>query len=439
MSKINYLPRAADSVKIFLIFFMALCAQSWGETRNPPQVQAAYLSIGEIQEFSVPNLSHFAVGNSDIISYRHSPKTAKLLIKGKKLGTSEVVLWMKDKSKQTIPIFVVSKQKQLSLLFLAETLRRAGLVARPVGAYIEASGEIVDEEGFKLLRKLMMEYPGELHLAVSMGAKLARELLGRIYVPLFAEYVDEISCRPRGIGFDCFHSTDNPPNPKLAKYLQDQFGVSFIPITGTGGKRNYRIKLKLVQLERLDGREIHFGLSHLQGSLNELFSLGPVGLAKRNQFLLQENNLDFSTLAEPEAIIREGHPVVIEVGADIPYSTPVANSSFSTTNWKFAGLRIELNLKRQAGQFVLSFKTQFTRPGGSDGTVVGNREESKASIPLSHALELFQIGFQTESKENQSMPWFSKVPLLGNLFQSKSNQKSYKRISAIAVLELMNE
>jgi type II secretory pathway component GspD/PulD (secretin) len=50
-------------------------------------------------------------------------------------------------------------------------------------------------------------------------------------------------------------------------------------------------------------------------------------------------------------------------------------------------------------------------------------------------LKIFQIGFQTTEKNRQGIPWLSDIPIIKHLFESKSDQKTYKQIYGYVVIE----
>ena len=51
-------------------------------------------------------------------------------------------------------------------------------------------------------------------------------------------------------------------------------------------------------------------------------------------------------------------------------------------------------------------------------------------------IKIFQIGFQTTSKNRQGIPFLTDIPILKQLFESKSDQKTYKQIYGYVVLEV---
>jgi hypothetical protein len=81
----------------------------------------------------------------------------------------------------------------------------------------------------------------------------------------------------------------------------------------------------------------------------------------------------------------------------------------------------------------LEYETEFSRP--VDQAISGSREISSVLLELGSPQKIFQIGFQTTSNSRQGIPLVSQIPLLRHLFESKSDQKTYKHLYGYAVLE----
>ena len=84
------------------------------------------LAKGEQKEISLEGLKNFSVGNQEVISYKWMPKLGKLLVKGKKVGFTDLVVWSKN-GKENFSIYVLSKQKFLKTFQLADALKNLNL------------------------------------------------------------------------------------------------------------------------------------------------------------------------------------------------------------------------------------------------------------------------------------------------------------------------
>ena len=199
-----------------------------------------------------------------------------------------------------------------------EALHSVKLKVRLSGPLVVAGGEIQDNNGHRLIKKLVSKNSNDIHLTATFSKSYRHQLLGQIYKHLYDEYVDNFHCQIEGINILCRHPVGAGPSKKLKEFLIENYFLTFIPIKRRG-VRNYRFKMKLVQMEKLDGGEFNFGLDRLEGGLMDLFNEGLSGILKKNKIFLNRYKIDFSTLAEPQAIFRIGHPVHLKVGMEIPY------------------------------------------------------------------------------------------------------------------------
>ncbi|MCK5072583.1 MAG: hypothetical protein KAQ98_04095 [Bacteriovoracaceae bacterium] len=433
---IKYLPLRTQTVKALMFSTVIIIttithSTAFGKTNSYENI---IISKGEHREFKIKSLVKFSVGNNEIISQKFYPKKGTMLIKGKKMGYTELVVWHAKNKTKRFRIYVLSKIAQMKILHLAETLKAMNLSVDISGTMIQAKGVIDSMDDLRLIKKLIKNNNKNLHLKVTLHDDLRNLIIGVVYKEFFDEYIESISCKSDAIEIICQYDKDYSPPPEIKNYLKKNYLVSFIPVSSKSKKKNFLVKLKLIQMEKLDGEEFSLGLSQLSGNLGELFQNGIKSVLEKNSFILSNRNIHLSTLAEPETLLRPGKETLIEVGAQIPYQLSGNSEQVPHINWKFAGLRVVLTLQRQNRDYVIKFQTEFSRPAPNGG-ISGNKENSWAILRAGHPLQLFQIGLKTEGKSTYSFPWLSKIPILGNIFKSKSSQSNYKRITGVIILE----
>lgn len=444
--KERFLPAKAHIVKTFLflligflqIFFINL---THSEVFSPSALendQTLILSIGEQKELTLPSLQKFSVGRKDVISYKYLPAKNLFILKGKKLGHTDLLIWDKKQKKRQFTIYVLSKIQHLRFIHLAQILKSMGLSIQLQGPLILGFGSISSLEHYLLLRKLLKKYPDHLFLQVHLRRGLRNQILGQIYAILLKEYVHRLKCQPLFLKIACFYDESSSPGEKILQSLKSQYEIDFTPLPNQLKRKNYLMKMKLVQLEKLDGEELHLGLHKLTGSLDELFSVGVKNLFLKNEFLLSNSNINLSTLAETETVLRIGVPATLEMGNELQVTSAKNEKTIDqVVHWKFAGLKIKLQLSSLGDLLQLRYFTEFTRP--LDQNIVGNKESSSLSIKLGKAYQIFQIGYKTQGKEISFFPGLGSIPILGSLFQSKSAQSTYKKIHGIIFLEELTE
>ncbi len=390
------------------------------------------LSKGEQKEIDLKGLKNFSVGNPEVISYKFLAKTGKLLVKGKKVGFTDLVVWTK-KGKEIFSLYVLSKQKFLKTFQLAEALKNLELSIDIKGPVMTASGILSDFGDYLYLQKIKGQFQDQVFFKINLDPKLRNHIIAQIYKKLYSNGFSHVNCQTDWMDVMCFYEGEK--NDHLLKQLASFYRVSFVQQDSRLKHKNYRLKLKLIQLEQMDGREIHLGLDKLKSSISDLFEFGIKKLIDDNFVFLTQSKMDLSTLAEPELVVNLNTPQLTEIGSQIPYqniNTQGANI-IAPIDWKFAGLRIKTKLTESYGKILLDYDTEFSRP--MDQAISGSKETSSALLEIGEPLKIFQIGFQTTSKGRQGIPLISNIPILKHLFESKSDQKTYKQIYGYVILE----
>lgn len=422
--KLLNVTRCLVFVKVFLLIPTALYAQG-----SPSDV---ILAKGEQKELPFTGLKNFSVGNPEVISYKWMPKTGKLLVKGKKVGFTDLVVWGAS-GKEVVSIYVLSKQKFLKTFQLADALKNLNLTIDIKGPIMTASGTLSDFADYLYLQKIKGQFQEQVFFKINLEPKLRNHIVGQIYKKLYANGFSSVTCQADWLDIMCFYESQH--NEALLKQLASFYRVSFVQQDSRLKHQNYRLKLKLIQLERMDGKEIHLGLDKLQASVAELFENGIRSLIDRNLVLLTQSQMDLSSLAEPEIVVNLNTPQVIEIGSQIPYQNIGTQGAtvIAPIDWKFAGLRIKTKITESYGKLLVDYETEFTRP--VDQAISGNKEMSSVLLELGKPMKIFQIGFQTTAKSRKGIPFISDIPILKHLFESKSDQKTYKHIYGYIVLE----
>lgn len=424
-TKTDNLSSRLPSVKIFLCLLAFLpCAI---------KAEDLILAKGEQKELSIPSLKKYSVGNSDVISYKYFPKDGKILLKGKKLGFSDLVIWH-GKEKTEYKIYVLSKQKHLQTYQLAEALKPLDLTVNIQGPVITVEGEIQTLEDYLYIHKLKKKHGDQVFFKSVINPKLRNHIIGLIYHKLFSAGVSQITCQSQFSEILCDYSPEGADLPFL-KELEKRYAVSFIAKQSRWLQKNYRLKMKLVQVERIDGREISTGLDQIDISMKDLFTHGLSKIVDENRLILRDTHLDLSTLAEPDLMINLGHPQLVEIGSQIPYQNinTQGNNVIAPIDWRFAGLRIKTEIKEAFGKILVKYETEFSRPVGE--AISGSKEVSTALVHPDEPVKIFQIGFQTQGDQDRSIPFINQIPILKEIFRSKMSEKTYKQISGYLVIE----
>ena len=92
-------------------------------------------------------------------------------------------------------------------------------------------------------------------------------------------------------------------------------------------------------------------------------------------------------------------------------------------------------MKKENNQYQINYSTNLSRPisSSSDGinSITGNSQNSSFSISLNRPIQIFEIDIKTDDNLESSIPIIRNIPVLKNIFSSKSSMNTYKKIVAI--------
>ena len=270
----------------------------------------------------------------------------------------------------------------------------------------------------------------------NLSRELKKEALADIYQLFFNDYKDSVSCKVLYSDITCLIPSNEVIGESLKKHLSEKYKVTLLEINNQKLGNNYSFKLKLIQLEQLDGEELRLGLEQLSTTLGELLKVPLNKIVEKNAVLLSQKKVVMNTLAEPSGLIRPQSPAEFQIGADIPYVT-TSKEGVSNTSWQFAGLKVKVTLENLGDKIKINYETELTKPSGeNNNSISGNKERSSVVVPLGEATQLFQVVLKTDAKGVDQMPFLNRIPILGELFKSRSSQNNYKMITGI--LEVKN-
>ncbi len=427
--KLSFLPIFRPCVKGFFSFLL-LNHVLWGD---PALAEDYIISRGQSITIKLPQMTRFNIGNKDVLAYKLNESNKTLLIRGTSLGTSELLVWNKnDASPTEHQIFVISKIQEAKLLHTAQSLAGLGLMTKVELPHLKVSGVLNSLKDYLQYKKIQNANSELIQDEVDVGSPLKKEILADIYKLFFNDYKDSIKCSILYSEFTCLYPANEAPGEMLKKHLSAKYRVNFIEHNNQNYRKNYSFKLKMIQLEQMDGEELRLGLEQLNATLGDILRVPLNLIVEKNAFLLAQKKVQMNTLAEPMGLIRPMSPAEFQIGADVPYTTTGKDGIVTMTQWQFAGLKVKVMMENMGDKVKISYETELTKPSmESNGPISGNKEKSSVVIDLNSPTRLFQISLKTEALGVDQMPFLNRIPLLGELFKSKSSQNNYKMITGI--------
>ncbi|MFN8369474.1 MAG: hypothetical protein U0T83_02485 [Bacteriovoracaceae bacterium] len=415
-------------VKVFVYLPTLIAAQ---EVDNATSI---ILKLGEAKPYPILNLKKYTLSNRSILTVK-SVDERTLLFKAMSKGESSLYLYYENGLKK-ITIKVLSANLYNVIHELKQRLISKNIRFDTGQDTLHLIGTITDTNDYFLIQQTQMKSPFLNKNQLTLDTYSKNKLISEIYYYFFNQNIDAIKCTEKNLQFTCHYSLNDASinlNETIT-LLKKNYDINFIKAPLANINENYILKIKIIQIEKLNGEELDFGLDHFGGSFNDLFNIGVKGILLKHQFYFQEQNSDLSTLAEPEINIKLNKSATIEVGSEISFKDHLANNNDTiTTHWKFAGLKLQVKLLPKGENFEVDYQTSFSRSENS--SISTNKEHSAVQINLNNPIKLFEIGLRTTANQSTSMPLLNKIPILKNIFSSKSTQDNFKKITGIIKLE----
>lgn len=430
-----FLPAKSPCVKGFLIFLMLVIST------HPVNARDLVLGKGESLMLSDYPIRQFSVGNKEVLDYKFQEKDKSLMIRGAKIGNSELILWKSGSEKpEKLQVFVISKLQESKILQISGALRALGLESVVSLPHLRVSGIIKEKFLYITYKKFLKKHSDILIDETSVDIKLKKQLLSEVYLILLNDYKDQTKCTFESSQFKCFYPSNEKISEGLKKNLEESFGLDFIEVSTQKLGQNYWYKIKIVQMEQLDGEEMKLGLEELNTSIGEILTLPINKIIEKNAIVLNQKKISISTLAEPKGMIRPQSSAEFQVGAEVPFTISSKDGLSNQLQWQFAGLKIKLDIENMGEQIKALYQTELTKPSNdNNGGISGSKGKSSIIIHLNKPIVLFQMLLKTDAASVNQMPYLNRIPIIGELFKSKSHQNNFKTITAIFEINQIND
>lgn len=427
------LPTRPLTVKI-LFLFSAICPIHMAQADSQPTESTTFLfSIGEHREISFKGTSRYSITNKDILSHKLKDGDTTLLVKGKKLGFTEIIIWKKNREKKVYRIYILEKRRQLKILHLGETFEQMGLKIKLLGPIIEVSGFVDDLPTYQKVKELFKANKNQMVLRAQLSRNLKTAILSDIYKKFLDQYIDSIECSSFNLDIECTYS--NHTSFGLEKDLINKYSIQFNNTGIENRNINYRLSFKLTKVDVTAGRDVRSGLESYSGVLDDLIKKNYLGPLRDKTFNIEGINGRISTLAKPSILVTPGVEAMVSLGAEIPYDAGRKKG----TAWKFAGMKIKTTIIPNGKNFLCEFKIKMSKPSQSvEQGFEENSQSSKIIIPEGIDIQAFNIQLTSDGISKEGLPILSQIPLLGKIFTSTNTFNSTQRIIAHVRLERLS-
>lgn len=354
----------------------------------PPYIYSAErfynLVVGQSKVISSLGVKSVAVGDSTVVDVKVLPGGNEIMLTGLNPGTTNVILMHQDGRKTEFTIRVLASDPEA----IADAIRRAlegveGVSVRVAGSNVILEGEILKKSDQELVDEVLKNFPGVISLIKK------KRLLPELMVQLDVKMVEISGTSSLDFGFEW--------PPVIAGH--GTISLSFQDTTDSSMTKTFQANV----------------LSNLSAGLKLLSSTGRLRI-----------------LSNPILITRNGEKAKFLAGGEIPIPSAGALGQVDV-EYKEFGVLLEFTPEADAyGNVALELKVSVSDIDYSNAVAVGGfsipalrKREASAKVNLSEnqSLALAEILTENERKNVTKYPFLGHIPILGELFKSRSFQK----------------
>lgn len=425
-----YLSILINNVKIF-VFILACLAQ--GDKAFSSEFKDIFISKGEQYELQVKNIKRYSIGNKEVIKHKFQKRLNKILVKGKQIGFSDIIIWSGNK-KLIYHIYVISKKEHLKKMSLIDSLKRLNLEIKVQGEIIYVQGLIDTHQQYMMIHKLIEMNYKNLIFNLNLSTNLKNEIVSRAMNHLYKSGAEEVICDVLDIDINCA-TKGLVKNKKLELFLKNKLFVDLSYDLYKEIHANYLASFKIIQISTNSNHIQKLGIDKVAISVKEALNFGNE-IVTENLYL-GSSDYELKTLAEPQTVLTYNKKGVIQLGGELPFQNMNNQTNTVSTQWKFYGLQIKLLLKNDNQKKLINYSSELTTP--SEGSIVGSKGQSSLYINEDKYIKLFEVGHTVDYAYKSYLPVIGEIPFLKNLFSSKETNDSYKHILCFLKLEKIHE
>jgi len=402
------------------------------EAPSPP-IEWIPIQKGEQYRIKLPSLTRYSVGDKTIISARYLTKGNELLIKGKSVGTSDLIVWTKKMTK-TYTFEVSKRNKEIFLppQVLFKMLQGLeGIHTETVGKELLIKGEIHSTQDAQKIgdflkltgpRSRLLAKPSRLALQTAqleINAKLKRAGLWNLSISqegdtllLEGDITSQLELeRANSLSREVWPFIKNTLKVVLNKESLIHVQIFLVEVN----------KSKFHELGLSWDKNIPNILSINSGSFSGSFSMS--SLLKQ---ISSEG--DARMIAHPEIALLGKTEAQIFAGGKIPLK--LTSAEHSEVEWKEFGLKIKLKSLGVSGRRLrMNVQSEMSSLDWSkqiEGIPAILESSVSSTLDFTSGKPIFLSGLikSEQAKNTEGLPFLGSIPILGVLFSSKNFRES---------------
>lgn len=349
------------------------------------------------------------ITDPEIVAVPEPLQRKQLLINGKKIGTTNLIVWEENVEKPTFFDIQVVGDHELIEAQIKEYAPNDAIAVQYARDTVVLSGNVINEQTSKKAEEIAKAYAPKVvnHITINSPQQVLLEVK--------VAQIDKTSLKRLGISAIVTGST--------AEGFTNLVGA---PTTNTVTSGTPGIRgggpLRLGGFDMLDTFQL--GVSYFPAGIRAVLqALSTKGLAK--------------ILAEPNLLVKSGEEGDFLAGSRIPYTVLVSQGGASTTSIEWQTVGIKLKFKPNVMENgLISLKIDPAEVSSVAGTLAVNgypiidTRDVRTTVELRDGESLVLAGLlqEEEIKTMSKIPLLGDIPILGALFRSTQNDLKEKEL-----------
>jgi pilus assembly protein CpaC len=362
------------------------------------------------------NLKHSAryvtVADKEIVDIPDPLRRNQLLINGKKIGSTNLIVWEEGVEKPTFFDIVVLGDQETVESAIRERAPKDAISAQYVNDTLVLSGTVANELTARKAEEVAKAYATKVLNHITVDS--AQQVLLQVKVA----QVDKTSLKALGISTIVKGSTaEGFTNLVGAPSSKNSGGTGRSGLSGISG-----IAQTLGSFDPLDS--FSAGVAYFPAGIGAVLqALSTKGLAK--------------LLAEPNLLVRSGQEGHFMAGSRIPYNVLVSTGGSTTTSIVFEDVGVKLRFKPvvlESGSINLKIDpAEVSSIAGTlqvNGYPIIDTRDVSTSVELKDGESLVLAGLLQEEqiKTMSKIPMLGDIPILGALFRATHDETREKEL-----------
>jgi pilus assembly protein CpaC len=360
------------------------------------------------------------ITDPDIIAVPEPLQRKQLLINGKKIGSTNLIIWEENVEKPTFfDVLVVGDADQLEAQ-IREYAPHDAITVQYARDTVILSGTVANEQTRRKAEEIAKAYATKVlnHIDISSPQQ--------VLLQVKVAQVDKTSLKKLGISFLVKGSTgegfSNLVGAPSAATTTTTSGGATTSSTFSGTPGIAGNSTGLGSFNPLDAFQA--GVSYFPGGIGAVLqALSTKGFAK--------------ILAEPNLLVKSGQEGNFFAGSEIPYSVLVSTGGASTSSIIFKNVGIKIMFKPEVQENgLISLRIDPAEVSSISGTLAVNgypiidTRDVRTSVELRNGESLVLAGLLQEDqiKTMSKIPLLGDIPILGALFRSTQNDLTEKEL-----------